>query len=239
MIARRENGQLETRGSSESATSLNLAITILTYYLLCGPCCAQVVQSSDAAKTLKEVQKSFGAVMAAAEDEYREGLAKTINSADRIVLFRVEFDLESEEVKESVGGFESFDVDGEFGPSIPRFPIVPYGKLSPILDTVTLTRDAEEFSVALKGIQESLTHVDARTNALSHFPTHAVRVYAGDTLLFQTSYCFLSDSFFVDYGRYSRWHDLERTSLSKVFHKVIPLPSEYKQRLDRFGDGWH
>lgn len=237
MIARQENGRSTTSERYAFAGFVVFVNVVIACHWPCRPCCAQepAANSIDATNALKATKKSFHTAMAIAEKEYRHGLAKAVHAANRVEVFRIECDLDAAEVNKVAHGSGRFgNAEGEFTTSNPRFPIAPYEKQSPIYDTVTLTTDSDDWPMVLRAIEQSINRVEARTNALSHFPTHAVRVYAGNTLLFQTSYCFISDSFFIDYGRYSQWHDLHEGSLEQVCLRVMPLPPDYKRRLERF-----
>lgn len=234
MTARQRKLKSTNSVRGAAGRSLILATTMLALPCVLCPCYAQeqAVHSSDAASTLTETRRSFAAALAKAEKDYRKGLAKAVGLASRIEVFHLEFDLDADEAREAVDRFGRVgDVDGEFAPSNPRFLVLPYGKKTQIYDAATLTKDSDDWHEVLGEIEESLRKVDKWTNALSHSPTHAVRVYDGNTLIFETSYCFMNDSFFIDYGRYSRWHDVKNNALSQVLHQVMPLPPAYKQRL--------
>ena len=88
------------------------------------------------------------------------------------------------------------------------FPVRPYGTLSPILNTRTLTgSDAE----ALAALWRSQTF-DPGLQAMCHSAAYGFRFYSGDRLAFETSLCFHCSNFYVPTFNGSSWWGFDSES---------------------------
>ena len=181
-----------------------ISLILITLYT-CFPCIAQDDLDSDFYGALEKV-----------EAKYRVGKAALIKKADRVVLYLVDFD-----------GISDEDVFGG-GDDSETISIAPYGKRTKILSTKEIRAgDRKRF---LEILSKKIAEPEHTGGAFCHFPIHGIRIYAGEDVLHEGTFCWVCGNFAFSYPQGSGWLDTN-VELKKIFTKLIPIP---QSELDRF-----
>jgi len=180
----------------------SILLLILALYA-CPLCVAQEDLDSEFYDALEKIKA-----------KYRVGKAQLIKKADRVVIYLVDFDGISDE--------DIFADDDE------TIAIAPYDKRTKILSTKEV--QAEDRKVLLVALSKKIAEPEHTGGAFCHFPIHGIRVYAGENLLHEGTFCWVCGNFAFSYPQGSGWLDTN-AALKKIFTKLIPIP---KSELDRF-----
>jgi hypothetical protein len=151
---------------------------------------------------------------------YRQSLSIRIQSATRGEIFLLDFQTQSEK--------GNVITDALF-PDSDLFPIRPYAVATRILDRRKLSESelAQVLTVLPKTIAD-----ENREGSFCHYPIHGIRLYDGDTLLFETSVCYECRNFYVSFpDGQSSWVGLRGGELQSVFKRVMPIPKSESQRF--------
>lgn len=155
------------------------------------------------------------------QSDYRRDLAAVLAKGDRIEVYLLDF-----ETEDTPSDFLFWDTRLEEN----EFPIIPYGGKSKILKRSTLTAEQKlKFMPKLQEVVGIQGKIDG--GAFCHFPIHGVRVYAGDTIIFQSSFCWKCNNFAVSYPDRPAWVAIRGVDLFEAFSKLMPIP---QSELDRF-----
>ena len=65
---------------------------------------------------------------------------------------------------------------------------------------------------------------------MCHFPIHGIRVYTGDDLLHEGTFCWVCGNFSFSYPQGSGWLDTN-VELKEIFTNLAPIP---QSEMDRF-----
>ena len=151
-----------------------------------------------------------------AEAKYRVGKAALIKKADRVVVYLVDFD-----------GISDEDVFGG-GDDSETISIAPCCKRTKILSTKEI--GAGDRKKLLETLSKKIAEPEHTGGAFCHFPIHGIRIYAGENLLHEGTFCWVCGNFAFSYPLGSGWLDTN-AELKKIFTKLIPIP---QSELDRF-----
>jgi hypothetical protein len=145
---------------------------------------------------------------------YRVGKAEVLRKADRVVVYVVEFD----EIMDQ----DPFALDDGF------IAIAPYGKQTRILSSKAI--GGEDRQRLLEVLSDQIAKPDHHGGAFCHFPIHGIRIYAGEALLHEGTFCWACGNFSFSYPMGSGWLDTN-AELEEIFNELVPIPQE---ELDRF-----
>ena len=111
---------------------------------------------------------------------------------------------------------------------------MPYKSFSQILQRKKLAGDA--VGACRKAVVELLREEDDwGGGAMCHFPIHAVRLFRGDELIFQTSLCWKCDNYFIEYPddfESATWVGFSKTGIETFLNKELPIPKSEIERFD-------
>lgn len=184
---------------------MRIILSLLVGFFACLPCIAQNDLDSEFYEGLEKVKA-----------KYRAGKAELIKKADRVVVYLVDFDGISDE--DAFGG----------GDDSEKISIAPYGKRTKILSTKE-TGEVDRRKL-LDILSAAVAKPEHSGGALCHFPIHGVRIYAGEELLHEGTFCWVCGNFSFSYPQGSGWLDTN-ADLKGIFETVIPVP---QSELDRF-----
>ena len=181
-----------------------IPLLLITLYM-CLPCIAQ-----------DDLDFEFYDALEKAEAKYRVGKAALIKKADRVVVYLVDFD-----------GISDEDVFGG-GDDSETISIAPYGMRTKILSTKEI--EAGDRKRLLETLSKKIVEPEHTGGAFCHFPIHGIRIYAGEDILHEGTFCWVCGNFAFSYPQGSGWLDTN-SELEKIFTKLIPIP---QSELDRF-----
>ena len=184
---------------------MKLIPLLLITLCMCLPCIAQ-----------DDLDFEFYDALEKAEAKYRVGKAALIKKADRVVVYLVDFD-----------GISDEDVFGG-GDDNETISIAPYGKRTKILRTKEI--EAGDRKRLLETLSKKIVEPEHTGGAFCHFPIHGIRIYAGEDILHEGTFCWVCGNFAFSYPQGSGWLDTN-SELEKIFTKLIPIP---QPELDRF-----
>ncbi|MGJ8656344.1 MAG: hypothetical protein ACSHX6_07830 [Akkermansiaceae bacterium] len=150
------------------------------------------------------------------EAKYRVGHAELIKKADRVEVYLVSFDV-----------FTSED-NGPEGNSEKRIMVAPYDKTTEILSTKVV--GGEDRKKLLVALGDQIAKPEQMGGALCHYPIHGIRVYSGDVLLHEGTFCWVCGNFSFSYQDGAGWLDTT-AELNGIFTSLMPIP---KKELERF-----
>ena len=140
-----------------------IPLLLITFYT-CLPCIAQ-----------DDLDSEFYDALEKAEAKYRVGKAALIKKADRVIVYLVDFDgISDEDIFE--GGDDSETIS-----------IAPYGKRTKILSTKEIGEGDRKR--LLEALSKKIAEPEHTGGALCHFPIHGIRVYSGEDLLHEGTFC--------------------------------------------------
>lgn len=181
---------------------------IVSFLLVFGACFPPVAKG--------DLDSNFSDSLSQIEAKYCVGKAALIKEADRVIIYIVDFDR-----------LADGDVSG-FGDENESIAVAPYGKRAKILSTKVIETDDR------KNLLEILSPAIARPEhtggAFCHFPIHGIRIYSGDELLHEGTFCWVCGNFSFSYPQGSGWSDTN-AALKAIFMKLAPIP---QAELDRF-----
>ena len=163
-----------------------------------------------------DLDSEFYDALEKAEAKYRVGKAALIKKADRVVVYLVDFD-----------GISDEDVFGG-GDDSETISIAPYGKRTKILSTKEI--GAGDRKRLLETLSKKIAEPEHTGGAFCHFPIHGIRIYAGEDLLHEGTFCWVCGNFAFSYPGGAGWLDTN-AQLKKIFAEIIPIP---QSELDRF-----
>jgi hypothetical protein len=151
---------------------------------------------------------------------YRQSLSKQIQSVTRGEIFLLDFQAQSEKWN---------DLSEALFPDTKIFPIRPYAVATRILKRHNLS--AHELSQVLAVLPKTIAD-ENREGSFCHYPIHGIRLYDGDTMLFETSICYHCRNFYVTFpDGQSNWVGLHGDQLQEVLTRIMPIPEAEAQRF--------
>ena len=198
----------------------------LLLLVLCGYAAADE-KSPSPSKVPDNAETSFVNALEALKKVYRAQIAKEIENADRIILFR--FSSEPDGVKD--GRFtQVFDpIDDE---STEEWFISPSKDRSHKIDG-KVEISAEQRKMVAPKLQTMLA-VEWGPMPRCHTPHHGIRAYDGERLIFEADICLHCDGYclhFPDTGCWSRFM-LPEDTLQPILSELLPLPKRPKGAED-------
>lgn len=148
-----------------------------------------------------------------AKAKYRVNQAAFLKDADRVVLYLVSFD-----------GFTNGSLDGD-GDEI---HIGPYNQWTKILKKRELGQI--DSTKVLTALTKQIVEPEQSGGAFCHYPIHGIRIYKGDEILHEGTFCWVCCNFGFDYPNDSDWLDTT-DELKALFTELLPIP---KEELERF-----
>ncbi len=172
---------------------------------------AGIVSLADAENDPRSV---FLADLKHARAKYRTAQSEIIRTADRVVMYLVDFEITPTK--------DPFNNDDK------TITISPNTSFTRILATKEVSQ--EHKVMVLDALATQIAKPEHHGGALCHFPIHGIRVYHGEQLLHEGTFCWLCGNFSFSYPTES---DLLDTSeeLERIFMALLPIP---QQELDRF-----
>lgn len=184
---------------------MRFILSLFIGFLVCLPCGAQSDLDEEFFRDLEKV-----------EAKYRAGKAALIKKADRVVVYLVDFD----------GISDEDGLDG--GDEKEAISIAPYGTRTKILSAKEIG-EVDRRSL-LDALSAAIAKPEHSGGAMCHFPIHGVRVFAGDELLHEGTFCWVCGNFSFSYPQGSGWLDTN-ADLKAIFSTAVPIP---QSELDRF-----
>lgn len=179
---------------------------------------------NEAEKSLEEAERRFFAAQDTILSDYRKELAAILEKCDRIEVYLLDFEIEIE--KDLLSNFVGWENHLEAG----EFPVLPYGQKCKILQSSVLT--AEQRANFLPKLQKVVgVQGQVGGGAFCHYPIHGVRIFSGEKIIFQNSFCWKCQNFAVAYPSGAGWVKIEGTALHDVFSQLMPIP---QSEIDRF-----
>jgi len=162
----------------------------------------------------------------AAQAEYRKAIAATLEKADKVEMYILDFEMEKEPNSDFL--FWENRLPKEY------FPITPYKYKSRILVRKALS--PEERQKLIPPLQDSLKLADTN-GVLCHYPIHGIRAWKGEEILFQSSLCWKCGNFGIDYPDGAEFARIGESKLKEVCDELLPIPQKEIERFTLQGFG--
>ena len=174
--------------------------------------------SSPAALEQEQIKDRYGDKLESAYQQYKHDTARLLRHADRISIYLLDADISPDNRSKSF----TVDLDDSL------FPIKPYDTCTPILGATNVTEKTiiESFVSNFKILLNDEEH---NFVTLCHYPTHGVRVYAGQSLLFESSFSWKCSNYSFE----DRWEHISDDSTEKLFKNVMPITEDQINRIKR------
>ena len=178
-------------------------------------CQAQEDESSKIEKAENAYVKSVEASRVA----YRKALSAAISDASSIEIMLLG---PASDANQHSTALDSIDPFGN-ADKARTFPIRPYKISAAILKRKVLT--AGEIASLMPELQSTITALDGNVMAACHDPIHAVRVYIGENVVFETSICYHCNNFYMTYPfDDAHWECLSNPKFQAIMEKLMPFP---------------
>lgn len=182
-------------------------------------CCLGAEEPAPVAPTpesiLEAARAKHYAVTSAAAADYRASVAETLQFADTAEIYLLDFDMPEEEA----------DSEKE-----QRFPIHPYDRSTNILNRKKIAGDL--LAECRKGTAELLKVREDPASNLCHFPIHGVRFFKGKEMIFESSFCWTCNNFYVEgAGGTHDWIGIGADGLREFLMKEMPVPEKEMERF--------
>jgi hypothetical protein len=172
---------------------------------------------------VQAIDSTFFKARAAACTAYRKSMAELFANADKIEVFLLDFEMAD------AGEYRILGWD-----RLPEgfFPIQPYDKKSKILKRKTLS--ADEVAKLLPALRANVGAEENHGGAFCHYPIHAVRLWSGERIMFQSSFCWACLNFYVAFpDGTTNWVGVTGKDLEKVMTELMPIPEKELERFRR------
>lgn len=182
------------------------------------------VPEMDAA--LEEARKRSFLAREKEQADYRKNLAEIISSSREVEIFLLSFEMQKEDA-----GYYNWQRDLQ--PD--RFPIIPYGQSSQILQRKRLSPD--EIKALMPSLKATVSVKENFGGAFCHFPIHGLRIRSGEEIIFQTSICYECGNFYIEYdsgGQEGGWTGLSSNEFQELMTQLMPIPAAEIERFERF-----
>ena len=148
--------------------------------------------------------------------KYRAQRAEVLKKADRVVVYLLDFDNLIEEEA--------------FGDEEKTVAVAPYEKRARILKSKEV--EAKDREALLGALCKAIAEPEHTGGAFCHFPIHGIKIYAGDTLLHEGTFCWVCRNFSFKYPVGSGWLDTG-FDLKGLFTDLMPIPEEEMERFHK------
>lgn len=145
---------------------------------------------------------------------YRFQKAEILKKADRVVIYLVDFD--------------GISAEDTFADEKKTISVAPYGKRTKILSSKEVEEDERDGLLA--ALCKQIAEPEHTGGAFCHFPIHGIRIYAGDEILHEGTFCWVCGNFSFSYPQGADWLDTN-TELKGLFTRLMPLPPEELKRF--------
>ena len=184
-------------------------ITVTLMLFRSGICEAQ----TDGSLKIEQAVNAYVKSMEASRIAYRKALSAAISDASRVEVMLLGT---ISRANKSSDPFSDAD-------KAHTFPILPYESSATILKRKELT--AEEIASLMPELQTTITSLGEGAMAACHEPIHAVRVYIGETVVFETSICYHCNNFYMTYPfDGAHWECLTSPKFQAIMEKLMPFP---------------
>ena len=149
---------------------------------------------------------------------YFEKFTELLLEANHVELFLLDPKIKEGKISED-DSIE--DLDSE-----KKFAIYPYGKFTKIVKKKKLTKkEVKEFLPLLY----TAMRTDEGQNDC-HKPIHGVRIYSGNSIIFQSSFCYdCSNYYFVYPSGEAEWRSFGGARFRKFIEQYLPIPKRKKK----------
>ena len=152
------------------------------------------------------------------QTKYRSRLADALKHADGAEIFLLSF---------------TMDQEAPDGKEDQYFSIKPYKSFSKILARKRLkASDVIACRTATVALLKESDDLDG--GAMCHFPIHAIRLFKGEDLIFETSICWKCSNYYLEYPddfETATWVGFIGKPIQSYLHKAMPIP---QSEIDRF-----
>jgi hypothetical protein len=205
------------------ASLRGLTTTLCFVMLLAMGRAQEAARPSPGVERLEKAETQFWTDQKKVEADFRKGLAEAIESADKIEVFLLEFD----SLKE-----DEIDFSPESRGEDPRFPISPYKSSAKILKRRALTsdelKDLRPALMAVVGIEKETG------GSFCHFPVHGLRVFEGESVIFESSFCYFCENFYIRYPSEAHWFGMSSKAFETIMKRLIPIPESELKRFEAY-----
>lgn len=158
--------------------------------------------------------EEFYADLAKAREKYRGGVAKLLKTADRVVVYLLNF--------ESVKQGEKTDDVGD------TFALGDEEEFHQVLQSKELEKESK--AKMLEELTKKLSAPRDRGGVGCHFPIHGIRIFKGNDVIFETTFCWVCGNFPFRYPSNLEYQNVT-VQLETLFNSLLPIP---QTELDRF-----
>jgi hypothetical protein len=203
----------------------SFAVAALLIVLVAAARSEEDARSRAAAERLQAAEQEFENSLDQAEAGFRQRISKALATADKIEIFLLEFDSLKPDPDDDV------QFDGE---DDQRFPILPYKARAKILKRRELTPAERD------GLLPLLRAIigrpkDTGGGAFCHLPIHGLRVLEGETMLLESSFCYVCQNFYIRYPTEAHWFSLDAKEFEAMMKKLMPIPASEIERVKKLG----
>jgi hypothetical protein len=175
-------------------------------------------------RSIRSPEDAYFRAIAKAESIYREALASSLNDADEIEVFLLDFETQPIGNVKDPNWFNRLPLD--------LFPIVPAKAASRIINRRSLSEN--ERKLLLPPLQRILIARE-NTRDACHFPIHGIRIWRRNVIVFQTSICCHCHTFYIKYPPTdsSGFLGFSDAGFCELMNKLMPIP---QHEIDRFNE---
>jgi hypothetical protein len=178
--------------------------------------------AGDGASRIKKAEDAYIATQTQQDADFRLAVSEAILHATHCEVYLLDSDL-SEVINRDP--FASYPSDKD------HFPIRPYGSESKILKRAQVK--GETMQKVVMALAPALGVRDAKFGAGCHYPIHGIRVYDGEILLLETSFCYGCTNCYLVYPfGGARWVGLNTADVEEVLSAIIPIPISKEERFE-------
>ena len=171
---------------------------------------------------IEDAQAEFERAIWPIQDAYRHGVAKALESADRIEIYVLNFEMAKPPEPQSL-----FERDTDQNDDL--FPIVPCKMVSEILKRKLLNK--KERGQLITALQTMLNRNTRGSAVGCHFPIEGIRAWSGDQVVFRTSLCFHCGNYTFEYPNGSDIIQMGGNEVEEIMKQLLPVP---QSEVDRF-----
>lgn len=168
----------------------------------------QTRQTVNVPATLAVAKAKRAAATAKSERDYRVAVAGMFPFADRVEVFLLD---------STIGRDSAFKLQQDDE----RFHIRPLMKKTKVLKKATVP--AEKIKTWCDAVAKVITSDKVAEEEPRHSPLYGIRIHARGELLFETSFSWHSETYFVG-NRFERFEEKEVGDLKKLCFELVPLP---------------
>ncbi len=193
---------------------------LLLFFALFGVAIQAHSQDHESNDPLWPLEKSYFSKMTTVQAEYRQELAAFLSKSTRVEIYLLDFEIENTD-----SGFLFWEN------RLPedKFPIIPFGAQSSILQTKILSEEEQQGFLPI--LQKTVAPPgDPGGGALCHYPIHGVRCYLEDAIIFQSSFCWYCFNFSMSYPNGAILTQIT-PEIETALNELLPIPAA---ELERF-----